>query len=106
MLGGAGRSGGKILGAALHGFPRRRHRRGGVALDVYEEAEGSFFENLSGHVLQDGELARLPTFPNVLGTAHQAFLTGEALSDMPRTTVANLEAQTTGNSFVERFALT
>ena len=30
---------------------------GGVALDVYEEEEGIFFEDLSGEVLQDDELA-------------------------------------------------
>ena len=50
-----------------------------MALDVYEEEEGIFFEDLSGQVLQDDELARLLTFPNVLITAHQAFLTREAL---------------------------
>src|SRR5215472_3365001 len=52
---------------------------GGVALDVYEEEEGIFFEDLSGEVLHDDELARLLTFPNVLVTAHQAFFTREAL---------------------------
>jgi D-lactate dehydrogenase len=63
-----------------------------VALDVYEEEEGVFFEDLSGQVLQDDDLARLLTFPNVLVTAHQAFLTHEALVDISRTTAANLEA--------------
>jgi D-lactate dehydrogenase len=62
---------------------------GGVALDVYEEEEGIFFEDLSGEVLHDDELARLLTFPNVLVTAHQAFLTHEALSEIARTTVEN-----------------
>jgi phosphoglycerate dehydrogenase-like enzyme len=52
-----------------------------VALDVYEEEEGIFLEDLSGEVLHDDELARLLTFPNVLATAHQAFLTHEALSE-------------------------
>ena len=47
---------------------------GGVGLDVYEEEEGVFFEDLSGQVLQDDELARLISFPNVLVTSHQAFL--------------------------------
>src|SRR5690606_7318204 len=63
---------------------------GGVALDVYEEEEGVFFEDLSGQVLEDDELARLLTFPNVLITAHQAFLTKEALSEIARVTVENL----------------
>lgn len=76
-------------------------RLGGVALDVYEEEEGVFFEDLSGQVLQDDELARLLTFPNVIITAHQAFLTHEALSDIARTTVANLRALATGAPFME-----
>jgi len=63
---------------------------GGVALDVYEEEEGIFFEDLSGHVLQDDDLSRLLTFPNVLITSHQAFLTREALSEIARVTVENL----------------
>lgn len=63
---------------------------GGVALDVYEEEEGVFFEDLSGQVLQDDELARLLTFPNVLITAHQAFLTHEALTEISRVTLENV----------------
>ena len=63
---------------------------GGVALDVYEEEEGIFFQDLSGEVLHDDELARLLTFPNVLVTSHQAFLTHEALSEIARTTVENI----------------
>jgi D-lactate dehydrogenase len=63
---------------------------GGVALDVYEEEEGIFFEDLSGEILQDDELARLLTFPNVLVTAHQAFLTHDALSEIARITVENM----------------
>ena len=74
---------------------------GGVALDVYEEEEGIFFEDLSGQVLHDDELARLLTFPNVLITSHQAFLTREALADIARTTVANLKALDGGEPFVE-----
>jgi D-lactate dehydrogenase len=81
-------------------------RLGGVALDVYEEEEGIFFEDLSGQVLQDDELARLLTFPNVLITSHQAFLTREALSDIARTTVANLTALAQGTAFVEGSVLT
>lgn len=63
---------------------------GGVALDVYEEEQGIFFEDLSGQVLQDDELSRLLTFPNVLITAHQAFLTREALGEIARVTTANI----------------
>ena len=65
-------------------------RLGGLALDVYEEEEGIFFEDLSDRILQDDELSRLLVFPNVLVTAHQAFLTREALAEIARVTVANL----------------
>lgn len=65
-------------------------RLGGLAIDVYEEEEGIFFEDLSDQVLQDDELSRLLVFPNVLVTAHQAFLTREALAEIARVTVANV----------------
>jgi len=78
----------------------------GVALDVYEEEEGIFFEDLSGEVLHDDDLARLLTFPNVLITSHQAFLTDEALSDIARTTVANISALAGQASFVEGSVVT
>jgi len=74
---------------------------GGVALDVYEEEAGVFFEDLSGQVLQDDELSRLLTFPNVLITAHQAFLTREALSEIARVTTDNLLNLETGEPFSE-----
>jgi D-lactate dehydrogenase len=77
----------------------------GVALDVYEEEEGIFFEDLSSEVLQDDELARLLTFPNVLITSHQAFLTCEALTEIARTTVANISALASQESFVEGSAV-
>ena len=79
---------------------------GGVALDVYEEEEGVFFEDLSGQVLQDDDLARLLTFPNVLITAHQAFLTREALAEIARVTVDNLRAFGRGEPFLEGTSLT
>ncbi len=74
---------------------------GGVALDVYEEEEGVFFEDLSGQVLQDDELARLLTFPNVLITAHQAFLTAEALREIARVTTQNVLHHRAGDPFLD-----
>jgi D-lactate dehydrogenase len=97
--------GGLIDTAALIEALKSGHLSG-VGLDVYEEEEGVFFEDLSGQVLQDDELARLLTFPNVLITAHQAFLTREALSDIARTTVANLAALAAGQPLVEGSVLT
>lgn len=65
---------------------------GAAGLDVYEEEEGVFFQDLSEQVLQDDTLARLLTFPNVLITAHQGFLTHEALANIAETTLANVAA--------------
>ncbi len=73
---------------------------GGVALDVYEEEEGIFFEDLSGQVLHDDELSLLLTFPNVLITSHQAFLTVEALREIARVTTDNLLILGTGKPFL------
>src|SRR5271165_181852 len=78
---------------------------GGVGLDVYEEEEGVFFEDLSGEVLQDDELVRLLSFPNVLVTAHQAFLTHEALSEIARVTVENVRRFANKQPFLEETVL-
>ena len=63
---------------------------GGAALDVYEEEENVFFQDLSDKILQDDILARLLTFPNVLITSHQAFLTNEALRNIAETTLQSI----------------
>jgi D-lactate dehydrogenase len=64
---------------------------GGVALDVYEEEEGVFFEDHSDEALQDDVLSRLLTFPNVLITSHQAFLTREALEAITTVTLDSVQ---------------
>jgi D-lactate dehydrogenase len=92
---------GKLVDTAALIDALKSGKLGGVALDVYEEEEGVFFEDLSGLVLQDDELARLLTFPNVIITAHQAFLTAEALSDISRMTVTNILALAEGKPFME-----
>ncbi len=63
---------------------------GAACLDVYEEETDYFFEDFSGHILNDDILARLISMPNVIVTSHQAFLTEEALSNIAETTVLNL----------------
>jgi D-lactate dehydrogenase len=73
---------------------------GAAGLDVYEEEEGVFFRNLSDQVLQDDVLARLLTFPNVLITSHQAFLTREALANIAETTLSNVRAFERGEPLV------
>jgi D-lactate dehydrogenase len=66
-------------------------RLGGLAIDVYEEEEGVFYEDLSSAILTDDVLARLLTFPNVIVTSHQAFFTREAMTAIAATTLANLD---------------
>jgi D-lactate dehydrogenase len=78
---------------------------GGVALDVYEEEEGVFFEDFSGQILLDDELSRLLTFPNVIITAHQAFFTREALREIARVTTENLIRFEQGQPFLDGTAL-
>lgn len=73
---------------------------GGVALDVYEEEEGVFFEDRSGTLLDDDELNLLLSYPNVLVTAHQGFLTREALCGIARVTAANI-LRAESRSFLE-----
>ena len=63
---------------------------GAACLDVYEEESDLFFEDNSGHILEDDTLARLISMPNVIVSSHQAFLTEEALSNIAETTVENL----------------
>ena len=63
---------------------------GAACLDVYEEESDFFFEDFSGHILEDDTLARLISMPNVIVTSHQAFLTEEALSNIAETTVKNI----------------
>ena len=64
---------------------------GYFGIDVYEEEEGLFFEDHSEDILQDDVIARLMTFPNVLITSHQAFLTETALTNIAETTIYNLD---------------
>ena len=64
---------------------------GYLGLDVYEEEKDLFFEDHSEDILQDDVIARLMTFPNVLITSHQAFLTDTALRNIAETTVYNLD---------------
>jgi len=74
--------------ALLDGIKSRKV--GAACLDVYEEESDFFFEDYSGHIMEDDTLARLLSMPNVLVTSHQAFLTEEALENIAQTTVENI----------------
>ena len=64
----------------------------GAALDVYEEEERFFYEDLSQSFIDDDLLARLLTFPNVIVSSHVAFFTKEAVHDIVHTTLTNVQA--------------
>lgn len=74
--------------ALLAGIKERRV--GTACLDVYEEESDIFFEDNSGHIMEDETLARLLSMPNVLVTSHQAFLTTEALNNIAEITLKNI----------------
>ncbi|MEV6290756.1 2-hydroxyacid dehydrogenase [Streptomyces sp. NPDC051896] len=76
----------------------RAGRLSGVGLDVYEEEAGVFFLDKSLEVMTDERLARLMTFNNVLVTSHQAYFTRDAVGQIARTTVANIEDYLAGRS--------
>lgn len=75
---------------------------GGVGLDVYEEEEGIFYEDKSGEIMQDENLARLMTFPNVLITSHMGFFTKEAMQAIAAVTLENAYALENGLPLVNK----
>jgi D-lactate dehydrogenase len=77
-------------------------RIGRLGLDVYEEEENLFFQDLSQQVISDDLFMRLTTFPNVLITGHQAFFTAEALTNIAETTLANISAFEQGSGALHR----
>jgi D-lactate dehydrogenase len=63
---------------------------GYLGIDVYEQEEKLFFEDLSDTIVEDDLIARLMSFPNVLITSHQGFFTNEALEQIAFTTISNI----------------
>jgi D-lactate dehydrogenase len=78
---------------------RDRHL-GYLAIDVYEQEEELFFQDLSGEILDDEEISHLLTFPNVLITAHQSFFTNEALEQIATITLQNVSDFESGKPLV------
>ena len=64
----------------------------GVGLDVYEEEDDNVFENREDDILRSSVVARLLSFPNVVVTSHQGFLTAEALDAIAKTTLQNAQS--------------
>ncbi len=96
--------GGLVDATAAIACLKSRHL-GGLALDVYEEESGLFFNDLSAQVIQDDVLTRLITFPNVLITSHQAFFTTDAMKTIAATTVQNLDQLAAGGEVLNEVKL-
>ena len=73
---------------------------GGIGMDVYEEESKYFFSDWSTDIMKDDVLARLLTFPNVIITSHQAFLTTNALKNIADTTMENIKSFAEGGELV------
>jgi D-lactate dehydrogenase len=73
--------------AAIHAL--KGGRLGSMGIDVYEQEDKLFFRDLSANIIQDDVIMRLMSFPNVLITAHQAFFTEEALTQIASITLGN-----------------
>ena len=75
-------------------------RIGYLGLDVYEQEETLFFNDLSENIIQDDDIMRLLSFPNVLITSHQGFFTEEALTQIAQTTMQNISDFEAGQQLV------
>ncbi|WP_313386211.1 2-hydroxyacid dehydrogenase [Chishuiella sp.] len=73
----------------------KEHKIGYLGIDVYEQEEKLFFQDLSAEIIQDDTIQRLMSFPNVLVTAHQAFFTQEALEQISEITLRSISDITT-----------
>ena len=76
----------------------RMHKFSGVGLDVYEEEQENVFENREDDILNTSVTARLLSFPNVIVTSHQGFLTYEALEKISLVTLENAESFENGKT--------
>lgn len=79
----------------------RKHKFSGVGLDVYEEEQPNVFENHEDDILESSVTARLLSFPNVIVTSHQGFLTKEALEAISQTTLDNATSFECGSPIPE-----
>lgn len=69
----------------------KKGKLGSLAIDVYEQEEKLFFRDHGGDIIQDDTIQRLMSFPNVIVTAHQAFFTQEALTQIAEITLNNIK---------------
>ena len=83
----------------------KNRKIGYLGIDVYEQEEKLFFKDLSEDIIQDDDIQRLMSFPNVLVTAHQAFFTNEALTQIAITTLQNITNLLENKDFENKAAL-
>lgn len=83
----------------------KKEKVGYLGIDVYEQEEKLFFRDLSENIIQDDEIQRLISFPNVLITAHQAFFTTEALTQIALITFNNIKSLVLENDIENKAAL-
>ncbi|HYW95822.1 MAG TPA: 2-hydroxyacid dehydrogenase [Bacteroidales bacterium] len=89
---------GKLINTADVIESLKERHLGYLGIDVYAEEEKIFFKDLSERIIDDEMITRLSTFPNVLITAHQGFLTREALEGITLTTLRNISDYAAGRS--------
>lgn len=70
----------------------RNKQIGYLGIDVYEQEENLFYQDLSENIIEDDLILRLNSFPNVLITSHQAYFTKEAMTEITVTTLENIKA--------------
>ncbi|MNL52669.1 D-lactate dehydrogenase [compost metagenome] len=78
---------------------------GSLGLDVYEQESEFFFQDFSESIIQDEQLSQLISFPNVLITGHQGFLTHEALTEIAKVTFNNIDAFKNGLALLNRIEI-
>lgn len=83
----------------------KKGKIGYLGIDVYEQEEKLFFKDHSEDIIQDDQIQRLMSFPNVLVTAHQAFFTNEALSQIATITLENIDSLLKQNDIDNKAAL-
>lgn len=89
----------EVIQALKHG------KLGYLGLDVYEQEENLFFRDLSETIIEDDMIARLMSFPNVLITAHQAFFTRNALTQIAEITLQNISDFEQGNALENEISI-
>ncbi len=96
---------GKLINTADVIESLKERHLGYLGIDVYAEEEKIFFKDLSERIIDDEMISRLNTFPNVLITAHQGFLTNEALEGIAKTTLQNISDYEAGRSTINEVSL-